>query len=103
MLVDADGLDLLQPLGSLDELSGGVRDRVPAGVPGDPQPSGKSGHGGVIMSQRIGRPKARCVVQHLDSPAMTGRDHATVGTAGQGLIGLYVDTDKALVVTADVE
>lgn len=52
---------------------------------------------------RTGRPKARCVVQHLDSPAMTGRDHATVGTAGQGLIGLYVDTDKALVVTADVE
>src|SRR4051794_8148029 len=49
----------LQPSGLLDQLLRCVRDAVPAGVPGDTEPAGQRGDGGVVVSQRVNRPGDR--------------------------------------------
>ena len=59
VLIDAEGLHLLQPGRVADAGLGFDLDRVPAGVPVHPEMAGQRRDGGVVVAERVGRPAHR--------------------------------------------
>lgn len=59
VFVHADRLHATDPSGNLDECLGVRLDRAPTGVPRDAEMAGDRGHGGVVVPQRIDRPRHR--------------------------------------------
>ena len=59
VFVHADRLHATDPSGNLDECLGVRLDRAPTGVPRDAEMAGDRGHCGVVVPQRIDRPRHR--------------------------------------------
>ena len=73
VLVDSEGLHVLQPSRVTDPRLGFDLDRIPAGVPVHTQMPGQRRDGGVVVAERVGRPTAPPVPS---TPSEAAPDHA---------------------------